>query len=880
MAHNEGAMNLLKQDVTNKLNYYNKVIPYLSCSKNDLIKKAESIENKLNANKNGTNDAGAEGSKSNKSPNSNEKQNGYTKILEFDNFRQANNYIPKIHINKHKVRDKDRLLLPFSSPKEESYKGIMSLYDNKENKCKFYPTQNLKNPITLNEINEIKTIQRNDTDYDYTLKPNFYTNRYIEYLYEDRGDKLYEENNVLKNLFDKNPNRDSKNELNFLSNNSPYLKAYNDLIEKEREEIEKENKEMIQSENIPDQVFTLNDEEKDSISSYLKNNKDIFTETTALDNYFKLNMMQRGVEKEMEEVSPETENDHDENKEKIKYEPKDISFEIDVQGEITKKIRNSSKKQHPRGMVLHGPIAYWYRINEDHENTKLKGYFDIRNIDFKPKQKKGSEVELKNQNLNSQITYTESIKQTESGMREKGDHYQEEFVVKDVFENNKLNKKDTIFTSRKIVEFGNKTFKYFFHQLQKYFLELLTNIEKTSYSVLKFLSDTNCTSLELSLDGQSNLIEYIFWHTNLQILSISSSYINELKNVMSSSDWECKLQTLTITKSVSNSGPNTNDNPEDDLKAIFENPASVTIQNIHFVDFSCGKKLIEALYKHIDTFYSDNICTSENKICNISPEEFKNLKKDKLPIINLSFKKTPPNMDSSTKADEPINIKGIYYLLMYMLAKALEHNNYTLPEVFNKLDLSESNINEDLSYLVKIITKFKIIKELDISNTRYSINKKVIFSKDFLSNIKLTDEYYKMFDQEEFYNDIRSGRFNYEELINNTENKEKNNGFSIKLNSNDDDGYDYSMEILPILEKIYIHNTDARDAREDIKYLTKNIYLLFKRLKFFRGIYYSDQTSKSNQENIYPNYFCEELLKTINEGKKAYSENVFQISND
>ena len=37
----------------------------------------------------------------------------------------------------------------------------MSLYDNKENKCKFYPTQNLKNPVTLNEINEIKSIQRN-----------------------------------------------------------------------------------------------------------------------------------------------------------------------------------------------------------------------------------------------------------------------------------------------------------------------------------------------------------------------------------------------------------------------------------------------------------------------------------------------------------------------------------------------------------------------------------------------------------------------------------------------------------------------------------------------------------------------------------------------
>ena len=211
----------------------------------------------MDANKNGTNDAGAEGSKSNKSPNLNEKQNGDTKILVFDNFRQANNYIPKIHINKHKVRDKDRLILPFSSPKEESYKGIMSLYDNKENKSKFYPIQNLKNPVTLNEINEIKSIQRNDIDYDYTLKPNFYTNRYIEYLYEDRGDKLYEENDVLKNLFDKNPNRDSKNELNFLSKNSPYLKIYNDLLEKEKEEIEKENKEMYQVEKLDEQELTL-----------------------------------------------------------------------------------------------------------------------------------------------------------------------------------------------------------------------------------------------------------------------------------------------------------------------------------------------------------------------------------------------------------------------------------------------------------------------------------------------------------------------------------------------------------------------------------------------------------------------------------------------
>ena len=51
-------------------------------------------------------------------------------------------------------------------------------------------------------------------------------------------------------------------------------------------------------------------------------------------------------------------------------------------------------------------------------------------------------------------------------------------------------------------------------------------------------------------------------------------------------------------------------------------------------------------------------------------------------------------------------------------AKALKNNVGTIPEIFNKLDLSESTIDGSVNYLVKIITKFKIIKELDISNTR------------------------------------------------------------------------------------------------------------------------------------------------------------------
>ena len=841
MAHNEGAINILKQDAVNKLNFYNKIIPNLPHSLNDLLEKAKSVENKLDTNKNGVNDTGAEGSELNKSPNLNEKQKGDTRFLEFDNFRRYNNYIPKIHINGHK--DKEKLVLPFAT-KESSYKGIMSLYDNVEFNLKSNSMVNKEYKYIINKkVGEENSIPRNDINYDYTLKPSFYTNRYIEYLYEDRGDKLYEENNILKNLFDKNPNRDSKNDLNFLNSNSPYLKAYNELLEKEKEEIENENKEMYQNEMLRGQEFSLSKAEQNNILNFVKNNKGIFNEKSPLDLYFEINLMKRKIN-ESNDNSNRNEESHGESKDNRKYTTDDISFDIDVQGEITKKIRYSSKKQHPRGMVLHGPIAKWYRLNEDHENTKLKGYFDIRKIEFKNKDKDNGRVE---------------------------EDEEEDFIVKDVFENNKLNKKDTIFTSRKIIEFGNKTFKYFFHQLQKYFIELLTNINKASYNVLKFLSDTQCTSLDLSLDSQKELIEYIYWHPKLQILSIPSSFVSKLNEVMSESDWECRLHTLIIKKSVNNS--NSSDNPEADLKKIFSNPSSLTIQSIHFIDVSYSKKLLEALFMHIDNFYSDYIEEIENGTGILSLQEFRDLKATKLPIINLSWKKTP-NADGSSKSEDTVNLKGIYYLLMYMLVKALKYNFGTIPEVFNKLDLSESTVNDEIIYLTKIITKFKIIKELDISNTRFLNTKKVIDSAEFLGNIKLTKNYTEVFDQKGFYEQTLDNILNEVKTLRDPENKDKNNINANNSNIDDSSGYDFSMGIFPILEKIYIYNTDARED------LSKEIYSLFKKLKFFRGIYYSDQASKINQENNYQNFLCEELVEKINKDKKAYCENVFQLSND
>jgi hypothetical protein len=209
-----------------------------------------------------------------------------------------------------------------------------------------------------------------------------------------------------------------------------------------------------------------------------------------------------------------------------------------------------------------------------------------------------------------------------------------------------------------------------------------------------------------------------------------------------------------------------------------------------------------------------------------------------------------------------------------MLIKALKYNFGTIPEMFNKLDLSESTVNDDISYLVKIITKFKIIKELDISNTRFSNTKKVIDSSDFLRNIKLTENYTDIFDQQYFYEKTLDDIMTEIKTSREPESKDKNYNNQNNAKVDDDSSYDYSMGILPILEKIYVHNTDTR---EDV---SKEIYSLFKKLKFFRGIYYSDQASKINQENNNQNFLCEELVDKINKDKKTYCENVFQLSND
>ena len=391
-----------------------------------------------------------------------------------------------------------------------------------------------------------------------------------------------------------------------------------------------------------------------------------------------------------------------------------------------------------------------------------------------------------------------------------------------------------------------------------------------SYNILKFLSDANITHLDLYNEHHKGLIDYILWHPKLKELSIPSSFLAKLKEVMNSEDWECTLTTLTIKKSISS-----DNNDDENLIKIFNLPSSLTIQNIHFIDMNYKPKFLEALFAHIDKFYSVNLDENEYKNSTITNNIFEELKLTKIPILNLSWKRTP-NPNDTNKEGGGVSLKGIYYLLMYMLIKALSFNNGTVPEIFNKLDLSEtSTIDESDYYLVKIITKFKIIKELDISNLRLK-DQKILDLKNFFSQIKLTENYNATFDQkdynETFLEDLREIIDDYRKI--NEKEKSEENYNKQNINSDDEDpSYDYSMGILPLLEKIYLYNTETKNNDSD------EIYALFRRLKFFRGVYYTEPSLKSNQENNNSN-FCDSLLEKINKDKKTFCENVFTISND
>ena len=104
------------------------------------------------------------------------------------------------------------------------------------------------------------------------------------------------------------------------------------------------------------------------------------------------------------------------------------------------------------------------------------------------------------------------------------------------------------------------------------------------------------------------------------------------------------------------------------------------------------------------------------------------------------------------------------------------------------------------------------------------------------------------------------------EFFKNCTEQERN---QLPINLKDDETcYTYFMGIFPLLEKLYVYNTDIKEN------IARDIYVLFKKLKFFQGLY----CSSSSNNNILLNTI-NSLANIIQNDSTSFGENVFKISN-
>ena len=536
----------------------------------------------------------------------------------------------------------------------------------------------------------------------------------------------------------------------------------------------------------------------------------------------------------------------------------EVSFNIDVEADILKKGKGKTKKEMKKRIRIRGPQVSIFKppsSNKELQNLDDKYFFDLRYLNLEDK---NDDINYnKNNNYilmkKSDNDYTKKINEKSelnlnlldlNGVNALGNYYKHKFAIKKFIKKDKQIRKPIVFYSNKIPEFQNKSLASLFIELQKYYKDFLFNLENSSYNTLKFLSNPNCLSLEINSTESQKLLNHLYWHPKIQILTIPTSFVASLKIVMDAKNWECFIQTLTLIQDIAVSSPTF----EESIVSLFSGINSISIQNIHLINVPYNKKILNALFKHIELFYSitneslnyilGSRPNSKRGLSNSSEKDFNsieepdhpktkfylNIQKTKLPIINLSWKKTPNTKLTSVNFEEAIDLRGIYYMLMDMLIKAYRFNNHKLPEVFNKLDLSETIVSDEIGFLVKIITQFKIIKELDISNTKIFGSGKVINSDKFLRKIKLTNDFMKVFNSEE-ENAFIEETLKEIELFRNDNEDEKN---PLPTNLKDDEiSYTFFMGIFPILEKLYAYNSDIKEN------IARDIYVLFKKLKFF-----------------------------------------------
>ena len=906
MIQSENLIKLIKNDTQSNLNFYKNLVQESQLDSKEIVETASRIRKAFDL----------ENTKSKNQENPKFSFFSYKALKTQKNFTNVENtsyhtetkITPKIQIFNQRYIPK----IEYLTKKSHQNVNNFNLFNN--DNMIFNPSSNSFSSETTaidkdssKKVEQRTKIIRNDIDYDNKIKPLFFMNRYVEYSYQDKGDYLYENGDLFRHLFEKKIKKDKNQDLFIAKQDTIYLDTYKKLLKQMKEE-----KNEIAANPLSD---SSSREDGKLASDELKNINRYKAYKNELNQ--KLNISGIGQEKNLNKFdyksyfltkitthennssSPGVNNNeslgelnNDKEIVSLGKNVSEVSFNIDVEAEILKNGKRKNKKDIKRKIRINGPIVNIFKPQNSNEELKImedKSYFDLRYIKLEDNEEElNNQINNYNRYKKTGNEYTKKISEEVNLINQPQIIYRQKFSINKIKKDEKEIKKPIIFYSNKIEEFQNKSLASLLIELQNYYKEFLFNVENASYKSLKFLSNPNCQIFELHPLECQKLLNNLYWHPKVQILSIPTSFIASLKIVMDARNWECNITTLTVIQDMGVSSPTF----EESIFNLFSGINSIPIQNIHFIDVPYNKKIANALFKHIEVFYSitndilntifaskpnskrfssnssekDFISNEEiDKIDNPKTKFFMSLQKTKLPIINLSWKKTPNSKLSKTNFEEAVDLRGIYYILMDMLIKAYKFNNHKLPEVFNKLDISETTVTDDVVFLVKIITQFKIIKELDISNTKLFSSGKVINSDNFLKKIKLTNDIDGIFNSEEeakFMDETMKeiAFFKY------CTEQERNN---LPINLKDEQiCYNYFMGIFPILEKLYVYNTDIKES------VARDIYVLFKKLKFFQGFYCSSSTNN----NI--------LLTTINSlaniiqsDSSSFCENVFKINN-
>ena len=906
MIQSENLIKLIKNDTQSNLNFYKNLVQESQLDSKEIVETASRIRKAFDL----------ENTKSKNQENPKFSFFSYKALKTQKNFTNVENtsyhtetkITPKIHIFNQRYIPK----IEYLTKKSHQNVNNFNLFNN--DNMIFNPSSNSFSSETTaidkdssKKVEQRTKIIRNDIDYDNKIKPLFFMNRYVEYSYQDKGDYLYENGDLFRHLFEKKIKKDKNQDLFIAKQDTIYLDTYKKLLKQMKEE-----KNEIAANPLSD---SSSREDGKLASDELKNINRYKAYKNELNQ--KLNISGIGQEKNLNKFdyksyfltkitthennssSPGVNNNeslgelnNDKEIVSLGKNVSEVSFNIDVEAEILKNGKRKNKKDIKRKIRINGPIVNIFKPQNSNEELKImedKSYFDLRYIKLEDNEEElNNQINNYNRYKKTGNEYTKKISEEVNLINQPQIIYRQKFSINKIKKDEKEIKKPIIFYSNKIEEFQNKSLASLLIELQNYYKEFLFNVENASYKSLKFLSNPNCQIFELHPLECQKLLNNLYWHPKVQILSIPTSFIASLKIVMDARNWECNITTLTVIQDMGVSSPTF----EESIFNLFSGINSIPIQNIHFIDVPYNKKIANALFKHIEVFYSitndilntifaskpnskrfssnssekDFISNEEiDKIDNPKTKFFMSLQKTKLPIINLSWKKTPNSKLNKTNFEEAVDLRGIYYILMDMLIKAYKFNNHKLPEVFNKLDISETTVTDDVVFLVKIITQFKIIKELDISNTKLFSSGKVINSDNFLKKIKLTNDIDGIFNSEEEakFMDETMKEISFFKYC--TE-QERNN---LPINLKDEQiCYNYFMGIFPILEKLYVYNTDIKES------VARDIYVLFKKLKFFQGFYCSSSTNN----NI--------LLTTINSlaniiqsDSSSFCENVFKINN-